>query len=68
MGAALSVLDVCMSAVGILSPLYGGVLLGRLGVDYQPLLSAAHYLLLLVFATLLVGSGGGTAAVAKKTD
>ena len=54
-GAALSVLDVLNSAVGIISPLYGGLLLGRLGVEYQPLISCIHYLLLLVAVTALVG-------------
>ena len=55
-GAALSVLDVLNSAVGILSPLYGGMLLGRLGVGYQPHISCAHYLVLFSLVHLLIGT------------
>ena len=32
-GTALSVLDVCQSAVGVIAPLYGGLLASRLGVQ-----------------------------------
>ena len=49
-GAALSVLDVLNAAVGMLAPIYGGVLLHRLGVSFQPYLSLVHYLLLLALA------------------
>jgi MFS family permease len=46
-GVALSVLDVCSSAINVVAPLYGGLVIGRLGVAHQPLVAAAHYLLLL---------------------
>jgi predicted MFS family arabinose efflux permease len=47
-GSALSVLDVLNSAIGIAAPIYGGALLGQLGVSMQPLVSVAHYGLLIV--------------------
>ena len=47
------------SAVGVLAPMYGGLLLSRLGVNYQPHLSCAHYVLLLVLAK---------ATIARKTS
>ena len=54
-GSALSVLDVLNSLVGIAAPIYGGVLLGRVGVTMQPAVSLAHYgvLLVLLRATAL---------------
>ena len=63
----MSVLDVFNSAIGILAPLYGGLVLGRLGVESQPAVSAVHYLalLLLVLAGGL-GSERGTASVKSK--
>ena len=42
-GTALSVLDVCQSAVGVVAPLYGGFLVSRLGVQAQPALSPNPY-------------------------
>ena len=53
-GSALSVLDVLNSAIGIAAPVYGGVLLGRVGVGMQPLISLAHYLVLLVLVGALL--------------
>ena len=53
-GAALSVLDVCNSAVGMLAPLYGGWLLGWKGVMFQPALSCAHYVILIAISQLTV--------------
>jgi predicted MFS family arabinose efflux permease len=67
--SALSVLDVFNSAIGILAPLYGGVVLGRLGIESQPAVSVAHYLALL-FLVLAGGLGDGlgtTAAASAKT-
>lgn len=55
-GAALSVLDVCNSAVGVLAPMYGGFLLSSLGVGYQPHLSCAHYVLLVVLARMTIAA------------
>jgi MFS family permease len=49
-GAALGVLDVLNSAVGIVAPMYGGLLLQRVGVEAQPAFSALHYVLLLALA------------------
>jgi len=49
-GAALAVQDVLNAAIGLVAPIYGGVLLERLGVGLQPHLSCAHYLVLLVLA------------------
>ena len=53
-GSALSVLDVLNSAIGIAAPVYGGVLLGRVGVGMQPLISLAHYVVLLVLVGALL--------------
>lgn len=47
-GLVLSVLDVCNSAVSVVAPLYGGIVIGRLGVVSQPLVASAHYLALLL--------------------
>jgi len=47
-GLVLSVLDVCNSGINIVAPLYGGFLVGRLGVAAQPLIASAHYATLLV--------------------
>ena len=60
-GSALSILDVLNSAVGIAAPIYGGVLLHRLGVESQPSVSAVHYVVLfaLVRATSFAKGGGG---------
>ena len=57
-GAALSVLDVLNSAVGVLAPMYGGLLLSRLGVGLQPHLSCVHYVLLLVLAKVTIAKKG----------
>ena len=54
--SALSVLDVLNSAIGICAPLYGGVVMGRFGVEMQPAVSVAHYVALLLLAQIaLVG-------------
>ena len=50
--SALSVLDLLNSAVGVLAPIYGGVVLGRLGVGMQPVISVTHYLILLGLAQM----------------
>jgi MFS family permease len=54
MGVALSVLDVCNSAINVIAPLYGGLVIGRLGIAAQPLVASAHYLLLLPPTWLVV--------------
>ena len=65
-GSALSVVDVANSAVGILSPLYGGLLLGRLGVSCQPLAASAHYVIRVLLARAMLREGaGGTGAKEK---
>ena len=57
MGSALSILDVLNSAIGIAAPIYGGLLLGQLGVGMQPIVSLAHYALLLILVHVLVSAG-----------
>ena len=57
-GTALSVLDVCSSAVGVVSPLYGGLLLSHLGVSAQPAIATAHYVLLLAASHLVLDRFG----------
>lgn len=54
-GSALSLLDVLNSAVGVCAPLYGGALLGKLGVSMQPLVSCAHYALLFAATWATIG-------------
>mmetsp|Transcript_49514 Transcript_49514/g.115911 ORF Transcript_49514/g.115911 Transcript_49514/m.115911 type:complete len:191 (-) Transcript_49514:100-672(-) len=48
MGAALAVLDVLQSCVGVVAPLLGGVLLGSVPVERQPLVAATCNALLTV--------------------
>ena len=67
-GVALSVLDVLNSAVGVAAPLYGGLLLNRLGVSMQPTLSFAHYIALLVLARLTVARPRAASTEAKKKE
>lgn len=43
LGAALGVLNVLSSASGVLAPLYGGELVGYLGIMARPTVNAAHY-------------------------
>ncbi|CAN0508243.1 unnamed protein product, partial [Scytosiphon promiscuus] len=43
LGAALGVLNVLSSASGVLAPLYGGEIIGYLGVMARPRVNAAHY-------------------------
>ena len=52
-GSALGVADVCSSAIGVMGPLYGGLLLGRFGVAHQPAIACTHYVLLLGLAVVL---------------
>mmetsp|Transcript_75128 Transcript_75128/g.149191 ORF Transcript_75128/g.149191 Transcript_75128/m.149191 type:complete len:101 (-) Transcript_75128:93-395(-) len=66
MGAALSVLDVLNAAVGVVAPLYGGALLGQLGVGSQPALSAVHYIICL--AVLLISLPSFVAAQPKDKE
>jgi len=58
----LSVLDVGNSAINVVAPLYGGSVVGRLGVASQPLLAAAHYALLLAPTALVVRRAESEAA------
>ena len=70
-GSALSVLDLCNSIIGMTAPIYGGVLLGRIGVLRQPVISLVHYATLLGLATALTGKStarpSGTADKPKVT-
>ncbi|CAN0463365.1 unnamed protein product, partial [Hapterophycus canaliculatus] len=43
LGAALGVLNVVSSASGVLAPLYGGRIIGSLGIMARPTVNAAHY-------------------------
>lgn len=43
LGAALGVQNVLLSASGVVGPLYGGKLMGHLGVLARPTVNAAHY-------------------------
>ncbi|CAM9193978.1 unnamed protein product [Chrysoparadoxa australica] len=47
-GAALGALNVMQSVVGILGPLYGGLLFKHMGVLKRPLASGVHYALFLL--------------------
>ena len=66
-GAALSAFDVGSSAAGILSPLYGGLILSRLGVASQPAVAAVHSVLLPgLTAAVLARNAAAAAARGKK--
>jgi hypothetical protein len=56
-GAALGSLSVLQSLVGIVAPLYGGEVFGRVAEDSQPVLNFAHYLLLTVALWLAYPTG-----------
>jgi len=64
-GTALSVLDVCQSAVGVVAPLYGGFLLSRLGVQAQPAIAAGHYALLLGLSAAVIARNARSARGAQ---
>ena len=64
-GTALSVLDVCQSAVGVVSPLYGGFLMSHLGFQAQPVVAASHYAILLGLSALTLARN---ARAEKKKD
>ena len=66
-GAALSVLDVLSSAIGIVAPIYFGQIFNYLGVHSQPLLSAVHYVLLLVLAQATVARDADEAPDKRKS-
>ena len=69
--SALSVLDVLNSAVGITAPIYGGTVLGRIGVEMQPAVSVTHYLLLFCLARVTIaslGTAGGEEKQKSKAD
>ena len=70
-GSALSFLDVVNSAIGVVAPLYGGLLLDKLGVRMQPLVSLGHYVLLFMLGAALLErkgvSGAPSSSVAKAT-
>ena len=70
-GSALSFLDVVNSAIGVIAPLYGGLLLDKLGVRMQPLVSLGHYVLLFMLGAALLErkgvSGAPSSSVAKAT-
>ena len=74
LGALLSWCAPCVAQVGVCAPLYGGALLGRLGVSAQPAVAAAHYVALLVLAQATICStkrlpdGSAAAAAKKKAD
>ena len=67
-GAALSAFDVGSSAAGILSPLYGGLLLSRLGVASQPAVAAAHYVVLLGLSAAVLARNATAAAAAAAAE
>ena len=53
-----------IQAAGILSPLYGGLLLSRLGVASQPTVAAAHYAVLLALSAAVLARNAAAAAAA----
>ena len=57
-GLALSVLDVCNAAINVIAPLYGGLVLNRVGLARQPVIAFIHYLILLPLTFLTVGGMG----------
>lgn len=66
--SALSVLDVLNSALGVVAPIYGGLLFGRLGVGMQPAVSVANYLILIALARATLGSVGVGAPMPQATE
>jgi hypothetical protein len=67
-GLALSVLDVCNAAIGIVAPLYGGAVLGRVGVTQQPLFATAHYLILLPLTGFFASASVGKRVSMRRVD
>ena len=67
LGAALGTLNVLLSASGVVGPLYGGKLMGVLGVLARPAVTSVHYAVFFVVwwamemrgAGLRNGGGGG---------
>lgn len=66
MGAALAVLDVLQSCVGVVAPLLGGAMLGTVPVAYQPLVAAACNALLAVQLLLVYPPPGLLRRVAPR--
>lgn len=67
-GSALSALDVLLAASNVLAPLYGGQLLGKLGVEAQPAIATAHYLALLALAQLTLCGGAEKRGARPKAE
>lgn len=53
-GLAFSVLNVCQSAVSIIAPLWGGLLLGHVGIASQPAIAAVNYAILLLLSRVIL--------------
>lgn len=61
LGAALGTLNVLLSASGVVGPLYGGKLMGVLGVLARPAVTAGHYAVFFVVWWVMEMRGGGAA-------
>lgn len=59
LGAALGTLNVLLSASGVVGPLYGGGIMGRLGLLQRPAVTAAHYAAFCVLWWVMEVRGGG---------
>lgn len=59
LGAALGTLNVLLSASGVVGPVYGGKLMGVLGVLARPTVTAGHYaVFFVVWWAMEMGRGG----------
>lgn len=61
LGAALGTLNVLLSASGVVGPLYGGKIMGTLGVLMRPAVNCAHYAAFCVLWWAMEVRGGGGA-------
>merc|ERR1712087_214251 len=68
MGLAQSVLNVCQSAVSIMAPLYGGMLLGHMGVASQPIIASANYCILLLLSYIVLAKPAAISATDVKIE
>lgn len=59
LGAALGVQNVLLSASGVVGPLYGGKIMGVLGVLARPTVNAAHYAAFFVLWWVMEARRGG---------
>lgn len=68
LGAALGTLNVLLSASGVVGPLYGGELMGALGVLARPTVTAVHYAFFFVLWWAMEVRGVGLRRPRKGVD